>query len=320
MQERYTSLTSVTIQANKYLDNRYGHFAHNDLVSRPIGRRWHSKVKPSSAQQCAGFVHALRPNPSLWSMAMHHRTQIVYPHDVCIIALYLDLRPGSVLVESGTGSGSASAWFASVVAPSGRVCSFEFHAKRAAAARADFERLGIADVVSVTVADVLQDGFVDVPSQSADAVFLDLPAPYLMGGEVARVLKPNGVVCCFSPCVEQVQRSCEMLRRGGFHSVRTVTAPMKTYETRELIEGTPGFDEMECEVDGSSARKRRRVSEKDLKRLSRTAGRERVEVAQSGRHDGRVVRADMALRSRPFSSMKGHTSFLTFGRRARGDD
>ncbi len=34
--------------------------------------------------------------------------------------------------------------------------------------------------------------------------------------------------------------------------------------------------------------------------------------------DGRVLRPEVALRSRAFAGMKGHTSYLTFARRARG--
>lgn len=38
---------------------------------------------------------------------------------------------------------------------------------------------------------------------------------------VARSLRPDGVVCSFSPCIEQVQQTCEALEEYGFGDTRT---------------------------------------------------------------------------------------------------
>lgn len=353
IQEQYNSLKMLTLSAGKHLDNRFGRFSHDEIIGRPLGRRIYSRVTTTGRQSSAGFVHVLHPTPELWSQAMEHRTQIVYPHDAALISLLLDLRPGSVLVESGTGSGAASTAFARVVAP-GHVYSFDFHRQRADAAKRDFQRLGIHHVITVTGGvDVVKDGFVGVADAIADAVFLDLPVPYEMGPEVFRVLHSNGTVCLFSPCIEQVQKSCHMLRSSGFHSIRTVTAPVKTYETREMKLQTPGFDELlqhntspfgngdcthppasenlQSSTNGTDARaaepcaKRMRtndgallVSEKVIRLQNRTAGAERLAISTiegEDRHVGRVVRPNIRLHSRPFSTMKGHTSYLTFARK-----
>lgn len=342
VQEKYNAVISVQLKRGEYLNNRYGRFAHDDIIGQPLGRRWEAKSHPgvgTGTQQCAGFVHALSPTPELWSLAMLHRTQIVYPHDAAIIALHLDLRPGCILVEAGTGSGSASVAFARVVAPHGKVISFEFHQPRAKEAQKDFEGLGVSSVVQVNGGvDVVKSGFVGVRDGEIDAVFLDLPAPYLMDAEVARVLKPNGTVCTFSPCIEQVQRSVEMFRQGPFHSVKTVTAPVKTYETREQMLGTPGFSDLRSdhevsapeskEQEGPQRKKRRNdvgrntsIEMTSRQRKSRTAGAERLAIANlgEGRHEGRVIRVAARLHSKPYPSMKSHTSYLTFARRRHGE-
>lgn len=339
VQEKYDALLPAHLMSGQHLNNRFGRFSHDDLVGKPLGRRWEAVSHPgpgSGSQQCAGFVHALAPTPELWSMAMHHRTQIVYPHDTAIIALYLELRPGCVIVEAGTGSGSASVAFARAVAPSGKVFSFEFHEARAAAAETDFEKLGISAVVKVSHGvNVVNEGFTGVPDGSADAVFLDLPAPYLVVDEIARVLKPNGTVCMFSPCIEQAQRSCDKFRERNFHSVRTITAPVRTYETRECPLEPSGFEKLqghtpECEMrneiesDEQRAKKRKRVDSglnggPQLSCLMGTVQSAVLENDEDGRigHLGRVARVGTGLISKPFSFMKGHTSFLTFARRTR---
>ena len=48
----------------------------------------------------------LAPTAELWTNVLAHRTQILYVYDIALICSWMDLKPGKVVLESGTGSGS----------------------------------------------------------------------------------------------------------------------------------------------------------------------------------------------------------------------
>lgn len=62
------------------------------------------------------------------------------------------------------------------------------------------------------VKDIQGEGFPDEFSGLVDSVVLDLPQPWLAIPSAGKILKQDGVLCSFSPCIEQVQRSYETLK------------------------------------------------------------------------------------------------------------
>ncbi len=131
----------------------------------------------------------------------------------------MELRAGSIVVESGTGSGSLTNALARITGDTGKVYSFEFHAERAQQAREAFIQFGNAPRIVVTTRDVCAAGFVvdgALGSGDAHAVFLDLPSPWLAVGHARYVLRGGGVLCCYSPCFEQVVKTCAELRQLEF--------------------------------------------------------------------------------------------------------
>eukprot|EP00850_Spirogloea_muscicola_P019904 SM000202S05875 [mRNA] locus=s202:39817:45927:- [translate_table: standard] len=241
--ERHDRMKSVRVAKGEQLQNRYGVFNHHDWIGIPYG----SKV---FAVRGAGFVYLLAPTPELWTLVLPHRTQILYAADIALVVTGLELRPGSLVLESGTGSGSLTTSLARAVAPSGAVHTFDFHEARATAARDEFEQNGLANVVTVGQRDIQGSGFPAHFKGCADAAFLDLPGPWLVVPSVAACLRPDGRFCAFSPCIEQVQRTCEALAAtNAFRDVRTFEVLLRTYEVRkeELLvdlscRETPGSD------------------------------------------------------------------------------
>ncbi|KAL4855850.1 tRNA (adenine(58)-N(1))-methyltransferase catalytic subunit 61A [Chlorella vulgaris] len=221
--EGFDNMKSTRIVAGGMFQNRFGGFPHNDWIGRPFGSKAMSK-------KGNGWILLLAPTPELWTNVLRHRTQILYAADIAMVVALLELRPGAVVLETGTGSGSLTHSLARTVAPTGHVYTFEYHEQRAALAAEEFKANGIGHLVTVTHRDIELGGFSEEHHGKADAVFLDLPKPHLVVPSAARCVRPDGMFCSFSPCIEQVQRTCEALNANGFRDMRTLEVLLRQLE------------------------------------------------------------------------------------------
>ncbi|XP_059641190.1 uncharacterized protein LOC132283275 [Cornus florida] len=281
--ERHDTMKAVKVCEGSMLQNRFGVFKHSEWIGKTFG----SKVFSNKG----GFVYLLAPTPELWTLVLSHRTQILYVADISFVVMYLEIVPGCLVLESGTGSGSLTTSLARAVAPTGHVYTFDFHEQRAASAREDFERTGLSSLVTVGVRDIQGEGFPVEFSGLADSVFLDLPQPWLAIPSTGKMLKKDGIICSFSPCIEQVQRSSEALRLN-FTDIRTFEVLLRTYEVREA--------KMDCcEGDEGAS-----LGSLPLKRRQRS----------SEGSNGQEISTSPTVMAKPSGEARGHTGYLTFAR------
>jgi tRNA (adenine57-N1/adenine58-N1)-methyltransferase len=305
--ERHDRIKAVTVAKNGELQNRFGVFPHNEWIGKPFG--WQAVAKNST-----GFVYILAPTPELWTNALPHRTQILYVADISFVVSYLELRPGSIVLESGTGSGSLTHSLARAVAPNGHVHTFDYHEQRAQAAREDFARNRVDSVVTVQVRDIQGEGFPEDLAGSVDGVFLDLPQPWLALPSVAKSLRGDGVVCSFSPCIEQVQRTCEVLGSGHFNDIRTFEVLLRFYEVRRN-NLSKSFEFSEQVGDGAfkSPPYKRQRGQKPVGDGLQESENQECESLGNQKAEKQAVQTVLA---RPYPETKGHTGYLTFARRS----
>ena len=223
-----------------------------------------------------GFLHVLPPTPESWTLGLPHRTQVVYTPDYSYVLHRLRVRPGSVVVEAGGGSGSFTHAAARAVfsgygpaatsggseangttvsrRKGGKVFTYEFHAERYAKLAKEMQEHGLEGVVTATHRDVYREGFLlqdkhgqQRASPGATAVFLDLPAPWEALPHLTRqaseeqpsALDPDAAVhlCAFSPCIEQVQRTVSALRKAGWLDIEMVEMQHRRIDVRREYTG-----------------------------------------------------------------------------------
>ncbi|KAI0157592.1 tRNA methyltransferase complex GCD14 subunit [Xylariaceae sp. FL1272] len=224
-------------------------------------------------QAASGFIHILPPTPEMWTASLPHRTQVVYTPDYSYILHRIRARPGMQIIEAGSGSGSfthASARAVYCGYPKtaedkrGKVWSFEYNEDRFHKMEKEVLDHNLAGLVQVTHRNVYEDGFlVDGESPGAECIFLDVPAPWQAlphlsrskpsaallatgglqplketGSEWKSPLRPDRSVylCTFSPCIEQVTKTVEIMRRLGWMDIEMVeVAHRKIAVLREKI-------------------------------------------------------------------------------------
>ena len=244
------NIKAVTIDNKETFNTRYGSFQHSDMIGKPYGSQIAIRTRGTGR---FAFVHVLQPTPELWTLSLPHRTQIVYTPDSSYIMQRMNCNPHTRVIEAGTGSGSFSHAFARTVQ---QLFTFEFHPVRYEQAMEEFKKHGILDEnVIITHRDVCEDGFTIKPTDTtsaqfsdedktrgmkqldATAVFLDLPAPWDAIHHLDKVIATDEQVqvCCFSPCIEQVDKTIESLENNGWTQIEMVEIQGRQYESRRQM-------------------------------------------------------------------------------------
>lgn len=261
----------LVISAGKELNSRFGVYRHADLIGVPYG----SKVGSRNGK---GFIHVLRPTPELWTLALPHRTQILYLADIAFVTSWLDIKPGSRVIEAGTGSGSFSHSTARTIGPTGHLWSYEFHEARANKAREEFTRHGMDSIVTLTHRNVCKDGF--TVEDTVDAVFLDLPAPWEAVQHAKKALRKDRTtrICCFSPCMEQVMRTVSALNEAGFTEITMYETLLRPQQV-DVVPAPPPVGRVAAQLKRAEARR-------EEKRLRQIAQAQQQRGAKRKREDG----------------------------------
>lgn len=224
----------ITVVKGESLNTRYGHFEHDKM----IGLRYGSQMPGAKGY---GFIHLLHPTPEMWTISLPHRTQIVYTCDSSYIIQRLNVTCGSRVIEAGTGSASFTHSFARTLGKQGKLFTYEFHEPRYLEAKKELQQHNLINTL-ITHRDVCEDGFEieNIPAEFAldikgEAVFLDLPSPWTAIPHLDKVINQDVKVgiCCFSPCIEQVDKTVHALEENGWTQIEMVEVAGRRWEARK---------------------------------------------------------------------------------------
>lgn len=208
----------ITLRPGQTFHTNLGHFQHDDLIGLPLGTTVYS--------QLGNAVLLLEPSLSDLINRIKRNTQIIFPKDAAYLVHKLSLRNGDQVIEAGTGSGGLTIALAWAVAPAGRVYTYEVRADNYQIARANLERVGLLDNVSMYQQSVAE-GF---RQQGADAVFLDVRTPSLFLDQVRAALRPGGFFAALVPTTNQVIELLATLERKSFADIAVEELLLRQYK------------------------------------------------------------------------------------------
>lgn len=326
-------LSLIKVENDKIFQNKFGSFKHSDIIGRKFGDKL-------SSNNNRGFIHLLKPTPELWTLALPHRTQILYNTDISFILTTLNIKASSKVIESGTGSGSFSHSVARTIGRSGQLHSFEYHQSRSQKAQLEFNQHGLSDIIKVYHRDSCKDGFTADLDNSIDSIFLDLPMPWLAIPHAKKSLRKDKTsrICCFSPCIEQVLKTVTSLNSNGFTNITMYEVLTRNYDTSYTQ--VPTISDVTSKLKAVLKKKEFRrqqqiaAAQKKLDMKLGEAGNESAMIetsevrtdptsnhandatdAQSNKRKFEETSSNVedrnALLSRPFMDTRGHTSYLT---------
>lgn len=199
---------TITLTEGATFHTHKGWFAHDDLIGRPEG---------CVITSTGGMPYlVLRPILEDFVLSMGRGAAIVYPKDAFSIVGLAGIGPGSHVVEAGAGSGSLTCFLLTAVGPTGRVDSHEVRPEFAEVARRNVIRWFGSEPPSwhLHVGDLTrsQPGEPGGPPGGADAIVLDMLAPWECLDVAARTLRPGGRLIGYVATTTQLSLLTESLR------------------------------------------------------------------------------------------------------------
>lgn len=136
------------------------------------------------------------------------------------------------------------------------------------------------DIVTLTHRNVCKDGF--AVTDTVDAVFLDLPAPWEAVDHAKQALRKDTTtrICCFSPCMEQVMRTVNALNEAGFTEITMYEALVRAHDVSHVPVLTPI-----CEISEKLKQAERKREDKRLKQIATNRATKRKREGEGDLHD-----------------------------------
>ncbi len=181
----------------------------NEIIGKPFGFINHTHLGKE--------YYCLKPSTADLMFKVKRKTAIVYPKDLGYMLLETAVGPGSRVIDVGTGSGALTLVLAKFVAPDGMVFSYEKREDLIENAKKNIEHAGYLKNVRLHHRDVSSEDFLE---KDVDAIFIDIPEPWAIIPKASEVLKGGYHLISWSPNIEQVKRTVEILRDNNFKRIK----------------------------------------------------------------------------------------------------
>jgi tRNA (adenine57-N1/adenine58-N1)-methyltransferase len=208
------------VESGKQFHCHKGYFEFDEIIGKPFGIRILTSKSTS--------VSIYKPLQIDFLKKISHSSQIIYPKDAGLILLYGDIKPGSEVIEAGTGSGGLTSILASYVKPNGHIYSYEIREEAFKTSTKNIKTLGLDDVTTIK----MKDAFEGFDEKNVDAVVLDLANPEEIISHAFKALKSSGTISIFIPTFNQIEKAYHELKEFGFGDIICFETIKREYQLK----------------------------------------------------------------------------------------
>ncbi len=154
----------------------------------------------------------------------------IMPKDIGAIVAMCGLRPDSLILDAGTGSGMIAAYLA-YFNKYGEVVTVEKRAEFAKIARENFRLAKLKNIHQI-VGDVheVAEGF----KKEFDLIVLDMKDDYLFIPSAKKLLKVGSYIAVYNPYIEPSRRVYEVMKKEGFTDLECFEILKNDYEFKRV--------------------------------------------------------------------------------------
>ena len=143
--------------------------------------------------------------------------QIITPKDASVIVAETGLRSGMRCLDAGGGSGFMTLFLANIVAPNGKVFSYEINPQFAEIVKQNVKTCGFQKIAAVKNKDANK-----FAEKNLDLIVLDMKGAENMVARSHKALKTGSFLCVYSPHIEQQKLCAEKMIKAGFRQMKTL--------------------------------------------------------------------------------------------------
>ncbi len=172
----------------------------------------------------AGKAYILQPTRhEMMKYALDRVGQVIYPKDLGYMIESSGIMPGMRVLEAGVGSGFLTAALAIAVGERGKVIGYDVRKEAVEVTEKNLKRLGLFERVDLRIGDIRKG----VYDKDLDALFLDMPDPWLALEAVHKNLKGGAPVVVFVPTVNQIEKVYANVVAKGLYVIQEASEVLK---------------------------------------------------------------------------------------------
>lgn len=176
-------------------------------------KKYMNRIKSSSGQE---FTIVKPTLTDILSKKAKRLPQIVMPKDASLILAYTGIRPDSLILDAGSGSGFLALFLAHYCSK-GKVVTYEKRKEFAKVARKNIELTGLKNII-LKEKDILEG----IDEKNVDLITFDMKNAEKVVKNAYFSLKVGGWLVVYSPYIEQVKEVVKEINELDFTEIKTI--------------------------------------------------------------------------------------------------